>query len=131
THTEDAEPLTNNETQLYPYDGRGASISRESDGVISTVIVDERMTRSVLFVAESTIGAEAAAQAIRHREPELCELVASGSAHARLLEIHPEIVGNLLFVRFAFRTNDASCLIMVTQSSDSLIERIMSWHLVL
>lgn len=129
THTEVAVPLATYETPLWPSVGRGASISREIEGGIRTVIVDERMTRSVLFVAESAIGAEAAARAIRHRTPELESVVEAGSNHCRLIEIHPEIVGNLLFVRFAFRTNDASGHNMVTQASDSLMERILSWHL--
>ena len=129
THTEVAVPLATYETPLWPSVGRGASISREIEGGIRTVIVDERMTRSVLFVAESAIGAEAASRAIRHRTPELEAVVEAGSNHCRLIEIHPEIVGNLLFVRFAFRTNDASGHNMVTQASDSLMERILSWTL--
>ena len=129
TPTEVAVPLATYETPLWPSVGRGASISREIEGGIRTVIVDERMTRSVLFVAESAIGAEAAAQAIRHRTRELESVVEAGSGHCRLIEIHPEIVGNLLFVRFAFRTNDASGHNMVTQASDSLMDTILSWQL--
>ena len=122
THTEVAVPLATYETPLWPSVGRGASISREIEGGIRTVIVDERMTRSVLFVAESAIGAEAAARAIRHRTPELESVVEAGSNHCRLIEIHPEIVGNLLFVRFAFRTNDASGHNMVTQAAEQLMD---------
>lgn len=129
THTEVAVPLATYETPLWPSVGRGASISREIEGGIRTVIVDERMTRSTLFVADSAITAEAAAQGIRHRLAELEAVVEAGSKHARLIEIHPEVVGNLLFVRFAFRTNDASGHNMVTAASDALMERILSWDL--
>src|SRR5699024_12834687 len=107
----------------------GASTSREIEGGLRSGTVDARMAPSAPLVAAPAIGAAAAARAIRHRGPELSDLVASGSAHARLLEIHPEIVGNLLFVRFAFRTNDASGHNMVTQASDTLMERILSWNL--
>ena len=45
-----------------------------------------------------------------------------GSRHARLIEAHPEIVGNLLFVRFAYKTGDASGHNMVTNASDALMQ---------
>src|SRR5699024_2505796 len=77
---------------------------------------------------ESAIGAEAAAQAIRHRERERSDLVASGSARARLLEIHPGILGHLLFVGFPFRTTDASGHSMAPQASATLRERNLAAH---
>ncbi|GAB2568315.1 hydroxymethylglutaryl-CoA reductase [Leucobacter ruminantium] len=122
-------PLATYETPLWPSVGRGASISRELDAGIRTVVVDERMTRSSLFVADSAIGAEAAARAIRERLSELEQLVAADSRHARLIEVHPEIVGNLLFVRFAFTTGDASGHNMATKAAEALMERILSWGL--
>src|SRR5690606_15174610 len=60
---------------------------------------------------------------------ELQALVAEGSRYARLVEAHPEVVGNLLFVRFAFRTGDAAGHNMVTGASDALMQRILSWHI--
>ena len=122
-------PLATYETPLWPSVGRGASISRELDAGIRTVVVDERMTRSSLFVADSAIGAEAAARIVRERLPELEQLVAADSRHARLIEVHPEIVGNLLFVRFAFTTGDASGHNMATKAAEALMERILSWGL--
>lgn len=129
SHTEVSVPLATYETPLWPSVGRGASISREIEGGIRTVIVDERMTRSVLFVAEGAANAEAASRTIRLRQAELESVVEAGSGHARLIEIHPEVVGNLLFVRFAFRTGDAAGHNMVTKASDALMERILSWGL--
>ncbi|PRI11421.1 hydroxymethylglutaryl-CoA reductase [Leucobacter massiliensis] len=128
-HAEISVPLATYETPLWPSVGRGASISREIEGGIRTVVIGERMTRSVLFVAEGAVGADAAARTIRDRLPELQEVVAAGSRHAQLLEAHPEVVGNLLFVRFAFLTGDASGHNMVTNASDALMQRILSWGL--
>jgi len=127
--TEVSVPLATYETPLWPSVGRGASISRELEHGIRTVVVDERMSRSVLFVAPGAVVAEHGAGIIRDRFGELQELVASGSRHARLIEAHPEVVGNLLFVRFAFRTGDASGHNMVTNASDALMERILSWNI--
>lgn len=128
-YTEVSVPLATYETPLWPSVGRGASISRQLPDGIRTVVVDERMTRSTLFVAESALVAAAAAHTIQERLPELQALVESGSRHARLLEAHPEVTGNLLFVRFAFLTGDASGHNMVTKASDALMQRILSWDL--
>lgn len=128
-HEEISVPLATYETPLWPSVGRGASISREVDGGIRTVVVDERMSRSVLFVTASAIVAEHGASVVQQRFDELAEVVASGSRHARLIEAHSEIVGNLLFIRFAFKTGDASGHNMVTNASDALMQRILSWNL--
>lgn len=122
-------PLATYETPLWPSVARGARVSRAVDGGIRTVVVGERMTRSVLFTAGSARVANRATAVIEARFAELQELVASGSRHARLLEAHAEIVGDLLFVRFAFTTGDASGHNMVTQAADALMERILSWDL--
>lgn len=122
-------PLATYETPLWPSVGRGARVSRAVEGGIRTVVTGERMTRSVLFTARGAVGAQIASQTIEERFGELQEVVSAGSRHAKLLEAHPEIVGNLLFVRFAFTTGDASGHNMVTNAADALMERILSWGL--
>lgn len=122
-------PLATYETPLWPSVGRGARISRKIPGGIRAVVLGERMTRSVLFVAEGALEAHAAAAEITSRQGELDEVVAAGSRHAKLVEVHPEIVGNLLFIRFAFTTGDASGHNMVTNAADALMTRILSWDL--
>src|SRR5699024_2269881 len=97
-------PLATYETPLWPSVGRGARISRMVEGGIRATVVDERMARSVLFTAAHAAGAYAAAGEITRRFAELQAVVAEGSRFAKLLEAHPEIVGNLLYVRFAFTT---------------------------
>lgn len=128
-YAEIAVPLATYETPLWPSVGRGASISRMLPTGIHTTVLDERMTRSVLFVADTVAQAQLAAETITTRFDKLAELVSRGSRHAKLLEIHPEIVGNLLFVRFAFRTGDASGHNMVTNAADALMNEILSWGL--
>ncbi|MFV0433771.1 MAG: hydroxymethylglutaryl-CoA reductase [Leucobacter sp.] len=122
-------PLASYETPLWPSVGRGARVSRAVPGGIRTVIVGERMTRSVLFVADDAVGAHLASQQITARIPELERVVTASSRHARLVEVHPEIVGHLLFVRFAFSTDDASGHNMATQAADALMDQILSWGL--
>src|SRR5690625_3443922 len=110
-------PLATYETPLWPSVGRGARISRMVEGGIRATVVDERMTRSVLFIADSAADAYHAAGQIASRFDELDDVVAAGSRYARLIEAHPEIVGNLLYIRFAFTTGDASGHNMVTNAS--------------
>lgn len=127
-HAEISVPLATYETPLWPSVGRGASISREIEGGIRTTVIGERMTRSVLFTTAGAHEAFRGAQVIQDRFAELQAVVSQGSRHARLIEAHPEVVGNLLFVRFAFTTGDASGHNMVTNASDALMERILSWQ---
>jgi hydroxymethylglutaryl-CoA reductase (NADPH) len=122
-------PLATYETPLWPSVGRGARVSRFVEGGIRATVVDERMTRSSLFVARDAGHAFEAWQQISARADELRDAVAAQSRFARLIEVHEEIVGNLLYLRFAFTTGDASGHNMVTQAADTLMNLILSWEL--
>ncbi|MDN6536418.1 MAG: hydroxymethylglutaryl-CoA reductase [Corynebacterium variabile] len=122
-------PLATFETPLWPSVGRGASISREISTGITTTVVSECMTRSVLFVADNGAVAFAASRVIVDRIDDLRDAVASTTSHGRLVDLHTEIVGNLLYVRFELNPGDASGHNMVTKAADALMERILSWNL--
>lgn len=121
-------PLATFESPLWPSVGRGARLSRLVEDGIRVTIVDERMTRSTLFVAEDAATAVAAARAITARTEQLAEVVAARSRHARLIDIDTEVVGNLLFVRFALSTGDASGHNMVTLAAEALMDSILGAH---
>ncbi len=122
-------PLATYETPLWPSVGRGARISRLVEGGIRATVVGEVMSRSTLFVAPDAAVAHRASLVIAERIEDLRAVVAAGSRFAHLVEVHPEIVGNLLFTRFAFTTGDASGHNMVTQAAEQLMELILSWEL--
>lgn len=122
-------PLATYETPLWPSVGRGARVSRLVERGITATVVDERMTRSVIFVASDAERAFAAGQVIRERFTQLGEAVSARSSHTRLVEVHDEIVGGLLFVRFAFTTGDASGHNMVTAAAETLMSLVLSWDL--
>jgi hydroxymethylglutaryl-CoA reductase (NADPH) len=122
-------PLATYETPLWPSVGRGAKVSRLVEGGIRITPLGERMTRSVLLTAADAGTARQAALAIHARRSELEAVVATTSSHAKLVEIHDEVVGNLLFVRFALETGDASGHNMVTKAADALMSAILSWDL--
>lgn len=122
-------PLATYESPLWPSVGRGAKISRMVEGGIRATVVGERMSRSVLFVARDGAAAFTASQQILARIDELHAVVGSGSRHAKLVDVHPEIVGNLLYLRFALQTGDASGHNMVTHAADQLMTEILGWNL--
>ncbi|MEH0059390.1 MULTISPECIES: hydroxymethylglutaryl-CoA reductase [Auritidibacter] len=122
-------PLATYETPLWPSVGRGAKISRLHETGLQATVHDQRMTRSILLTADSARTAQRAAEVIDARHQRLNELVTAGSRYAKLIEIHPEIVGNLLFVRLAYTTGDASGHNMVTAASDAVLSEILSWDL--
>src|SRR5699024_12564175 len=73
--------------------------------------------------------AQAAAGILQTRFVALAAVVTEGSRYAQLLESHPEIVGNLLFIRFAYLTGDASGHNMATAASDSLMSTMLGWNI--
>jgi hydroxymethylglutaryl-CoA reductase len=122
-------PLATYESPLWPSVGRGAKVSRLIEGGITATLVDARMARSSLFVAPDAAAAHAADRVLHERRDELAATVESTSRFARLVDLHTEIVGNLLFTRFALSTGDASGHNMVTKAAEALMETILSWDL--
>lgn len=118
-------PLATYETPLWPSCGRGAKISRQLEHGITVTVMDARMTRSVVFDCISAANAYTAAQHILADIPALEAAAAGTSRFCRLLDIHHEIAGNLLFLRFSFATGDASGHNMATKAADALIAYIL------
>jgi hydroxymethylglutaryl-CoA reductase (NADPH) len=118
-------PLATYESPLWPSVGRGAKISTLVESGIVATLVDERMARSILLEADDALAAVNAMAYLRSHEHELREVVAGTSRFARLIDMHHQIAGNLLFVRFEFSTGDASGHNMVTQASDKLMDYVL------
>jgi len=117
-------PLATFETPLWPSTGRGALISRLSQG-IKTVVVDDRMTRSVLVEGRDAEHVMQVAVALKKQREDLQQVVSKTSRFARLENWHTQIVGNLLYIRFDLTTGDASGHNMVTKASDALLDWIL------
>lgn len=117
-------PLATYESPLWPSVERGARVAYVSGG-IRCVVVDERMTRSILLEAPTAVEAVMVADALKARRGEVQEVVSATSRFAELLDVHTQIAGNLLFVRLEFSTGDASGHNMVTKASDA----VMNWTL--
>ena len=119
-------PLATYETPLWPSVGRGARISTLVPGGISAVVIDERMSRSVMLQADDAATALAAWRRIEASREELQAVIATTSRFARLLDLHVQIVGDLIFLRFELSTGDASGHNMVTLAADRLMDYLLA-----
>jgi len=117
-------PLATYETPLWPSVGRGARVSCLAGGILAT-LVDERMTRSILLEAPCAAEAVRLWASLSQRKEEMDALVRTCSRFARLIDMHYQIVGNMLYLRLEFSTGDASGHNMATLAS----ERLQNWIL--
>ncbi|MDP6968981.1 MAG: hydroxymethylglutaryl-CoA reductase [Gammaproteobacteria bacterium] len=122
-----AVPLATYETPLWHSVGRGARVSMLCDG-IKTTLVDERMSRSILLEADAAADALAAWQALQNSKVQMQAVVSQHSRFAKLLDMHAQIVGNLLYLRLEFSTADASGHNMVTQAADNIMNWLLAAH---
>lgn len=121
-------PLATYETPLWPSVKRGGKISTMVEGGIRATLVDERMTRSVYFHTEHAGEALRVAGELRARLAEMQEVVAGVSRFARLIDLHFQYAGSILFIRFEFTTGDASGHNMVTLAADTLMPWILQQY---
>lgn len=117
-------PLATFESPLWPSTHRGSKLSRRCGGIRVTLIED-RMTRSVLVQASNAEYAYSITAALKGYREELEEVVASTSRFAKLLDWHTQIVGNLIYIRFAMSSSDAAGHNMTTKAADALLNWIL------
>jgi hydroxymethylglutaryl-CoA reductase (NADPH) len=117
-------PLATYEAPVFATVNRGARVATVSGG-IKAIVIDERMSRSVLFEAPDAVVAFQSLEKIKADFPNLGKTVGTTSRFAKLIDLHSQIAGNLLFLRFEFTTGDASGHNMVTQASEALMNRIL------
>lgn len=117
-------PLATYETPLWPSVERGARVTAQAGGIRATVF-DERMTRSVLVVAPDAAGARDLVGFVDGHREELGRVAETTSRFARLKDIHFEVVGHLVYLRFEFTTGDAAGHNMATRAADALLAWIL------
>lgn len=112
-------PLATYETTLWPSTARGARVSCRAGGISCTLLSD-CMTRSILLEVPDAAAGNTIAMAVKGDLQPLRQVVETTSRYARLLEVHTEQLGNLLFLRFSFTTGDAAGHNMTTKAADAL-----------
>ena len=120
-------PLATLESPLWPSTHRGARLCTKAGG-IKAVIVDERMTRSVLVEADSIEEIYQIYSDLIQQTEQLQEIVSETSRFAKLLDLHAQMIGSLLYLRFELLTGDASGHNMVTLASDRMLDWILSHY---
>lgn len=117
-------PLATFETPLWPSTNRGAKTCNQAGG-ITAIILDDRMTRSVVLEAPGIIVAQEVVTSLQHHKDVMQTLIKETSRFARFLDMHVQVVGNLIYLRFEFNTGDASGHNMVTLASERLVDWIL------
>lgn len=117
-------PMATFESPLWPSTHRGARVTAEAGG-IRAVIVDERMARSITVEATDAEAALWVRNELMSRKGELAGVTEATSRFARFLDLHFQLVANLLYIRLEMSTGDASGHNMVTKAADAL----MTWVL--
>lgn len=117
-------PLATYESPLWPSTARGARVSELCGGIRCTLI-DERMTRSLLLEAPDAGQALRMVSEVKADLPSLQPLVAETSRFAKVLDLHAQFVGNLVYLRFAFATGDASGHNMSTKAAERIMRHIL------
>lgn len=120
-------PLATFETPMWPSTNRGASVSRHAGG-IHGLILDERMTRSVLLESVDAASLAVVIKDIQHKRDQINAVIQTTSHIASLLDWHYQIVGNLLYLRLEIQTGDASGHNMVTKAADAVIRWLLTTY---
>ena len=112
-------PLATLESPLWPSTHRGAKTCNRAGGIRAVVLKDQ-MARSILLEAESVLHLHEALISLLALKEEMQAVVRETSRFAQLVDIDTQIVGSLLYLRFAFQTGDAAGHNMVTLAADHL-----------
>lgn len=121
-------PLATYETPLWASVDRGARIATYCGEGICAIITNERMTRSITLQADNALIAQKTLQKILQQQSELQTAVSQSSRFAKLINIHSEQIGNLIYLRLEFTTGDASGHNMVTLASEHIQNYILEHH---
>lgn len=120
-------PLATLETPLWPSTHRGARLCTTAGGIYATLIND-CMTRAIVLEASTAAYAQAVYLKLIQQKEILQTIVSQTSRFATLIDLHSEIIGSLLYLRFSFQTGDASGHNMVTLASDHLLKWILAHY---
>ena len=120
-------PLATLETPLWPSTHRAAKLLTRSGGIKATII-DERMSRSILVEADSVGEIYHTYREIAQQKAILQDIVKESSRYAEFLDMHAQIIGSLLYLRFEFLTGDAAGHNMVTLACDRILKWILSHY---
>ena len=118
-------PLATYETPLWPSVNRGARVSMHTDKGIQCALIDDRMTRSILLEASDASDAVRILQEVEKDDSDLISVAKSTSRFVKLIDIHSQVAGNLIFLRLAFKTGDAAGHNMCTKAAEAIMNHLL------
>jgi hydroxymethylglutaryl-CoA reductase (NADPH) len=126
-------PLATFELTLFKSVKRGCLLSKYCDGVFVSC-GEHTMTRSVILKTDSLSSAISFQKALEEKSnlgtQRLIEEVSCNSVltskYCKLISFYSEVAGSLIFLRFAFSTQDAAGHNMTTKSSDEILDFILA-----
>ncbi|MCD8519486.1 MAG: hypothetical protein LRY24_01100 [Erysipelotrichaceae bacterium] len=117
-------PLATYETTLFHSVGRGAKLTRLTQ-TLETTLISDHMTRSVLFECRDALEALRVSDYVKQHIDEFqTQIVSKHSKYAKLKKVDTHIIANLVYLRFAYETGNASGHNMSTFASDAIAVHI-------
>lgn len=116
-------PLATTEGALVASVNRGCSVIETAGGATARVS-SNRMTRAPVFRVADVAEAEVFASWIRDHQDELAAAAEATTQHGDLVDATPYIVGDSVFVRFAYDTKDAMGMNMATIATEAACDVI-------
>ncbi|PSQ00421.1 3-hydroxy-3-methylglutaryl-CoA reductase, partial [Halobacteriales archaeon QS_5_70_17] len=114
-------PLATTEGALVASVNRGLSAIRAAGGATARVL-KSRMTRAPVFRVADVGEASSVVGWVRENEGRLREAAEATTNHGELLEVTPYVVGDNVFLRFAYDTKDAMGMNMATIATQAACE---------
>jgi len=119
--TEHYLPLATTEGALIASVNRGAAAITDAGGADARV-VKRGMTRAPVFRVDGIAQAETVLEWVQANADALAEAAQSTTSHGELLGVEPYVVGDSVFLRFAYDTKDAMGMNMATIATRAAAE---------
>ncbi|MFT4964466.1 MAG: hydroxymethylglutaryl-CoA reductase (NADPH) [Halobacteriales archaeon] len=110
-------PMATTEGALIASVNRGLATVRDAGGA-TTRVTESGMTRAPVFRVTGIAEAETVVEWVDAHEDELRAAAESTTSHGELLGIEPYVVGDSIYLRFAYDTKDAMGMNMVTIATE-------------
>ncbi len=116
-------PLATTEGALIASISRGVKAVTLSGGARVRVVRDG-MTRAPLLRVESVVEAVRLAEWVQEHFSELQTVIREVTRHGELVDVYPYVIGNMVWLRFRYKTGDAMGMNMATIASDRICKYI-------
>ena len=119
-------PLATTEGALVASVNRGCSVITGAGGANVRIFQDE-MTRAPVFKLENVKRSKEFAEWVKdpHIFKEMQEKAAETTRFGELLSVEPYVIGNTVYLRFAYDTKDAMGMNMVTIATEAVVDLIV------